>query len=210
MWKSGDCVILRGVYNRRVWIAQSAFVVKDTREETALAMLPGAECMMPEGYVNGKHGERRAWDRWKDYKTNDCNMVRFFWHTNRLLLLLEPDKYYATVYFWKGDTDEFLCYYINFQIPFQRSKYGFDTLDLELDIVIEPSFKWKWKDLEEYQDGINKGIILKEWTEKIDNAKTEVFQKIEQRQYPLDGKWLNWYPDPSWSSPKLPADWDKV
>ncbi len=210
MWKPGDSVAFRGIYNQRVWIVESALVVKDSEEETVLALLPGAECMMPEGYVNGKHGERHTWDRWSDYQSDNRNMVKFLWHTNRLLVLLEPDKYYATIYFWEDATDQFLCYYVNFQLPFWRSGCGFDTLDLELDVVIEPSYGWQWKDLEDYQDGINRGILLKEWTAKVDDAKKEIFQKIERRQYPLDGAWLNWKPDPSWSAPKLPADWDRV
>ncbi len=210
MWKPGDSVALRGIYNQRVWIVQSTLVVEDSEEETVLAILPGAECMMPEGYVNGKHGEKHSWDRWGDYKSDNHHMTKFLWHTNRLLVLLEPDKYYATIYFWENNTDQFLCYYVNFQLPFQRSECGFDTLDLELDIVIEPSYEWQWKDLEEYEDGVNRGVLLKEWNEKIDNAKKEIFERIEQRQYPLDDSWLNWRPDPNWSAPKLPANWDKV
>ncbi len=210
MWKSGDNVVLRGIYNHRVWIAQSAVVVKDDPDEVALAILPGAQCAMPEGYINGKHGVRRGWSRWEDYRNDDCNMQDFIWHTNRLLLLMEPEKYYATIYFWRNEDHQFLCYYVNFQLPFTRSANGFDTLDLELDIVIEPAYDWRWKDVEDYQDGIARGILSKEWTDKIDQAKNEIFQKIEMRSYPFDGFWLNWTPHSSWSPPKLPENWDQI
>jgi hypothetical protein len=53
-------------------------------------------------------------------------------------------------------------------------------------------------------------IILREWTREIDIAKKEILDKLEQRQYPYDGSWLNWLPDPSWSPPKLPEIWDKI
>src|SRR5215207_2322831 len=210
MWKPGDTVVLRGIYNQRVWIAQSALVVQDDSKEVALAILPGAECAMPEGYINGKHGVRRDWARWEDYISDNRKMQKFIWHTNRLLLLMEPQKYYATIYFWKDDNHQFQCYYINFQLPFIRTTHGFDTLDLELDIIIEPSYEWYWKDLEDYQDGIERGILLKDWTDQIDEAMKEIFQKIELRQYPLDGSWLNWKPDPNWSPPQLPENWDKI
>ncbi len=137
-------------------------------------------------------------------------MQKFVWHTNRLLLLMKPEDYYATVYFWKNDTNQFLCYYINFQLPFWRSEIGFDTLDLELDIVVEPTFEWSWKDVEEYQRGIECGILRKEWVQEIDAAKQEVFQNLEKRQYPFDGSWLNWMPAPDWSLPTLPKNWDKI
>ncbi|MBI5839357.1 MAG: DUF402 domain-containing protein [Chloroflexi bacterium] len=210
MWKSGDVVTLRGIYNRRAWYVQSAVVVQDRPEEVALAILPGAECFAPEGYINGKHGAKRGWDRWDDYVNDNWKMQRYNWHTNRLLILLEPEKYYASIYFWQDDVNEFLCYYINFQLPFRRSAIGFDTLDLELDIIVEPSHEWRWKDLDDYQRGIDRGIILKEWTNEIDCAKQEIFEKLAKRQYPLDGKWLNWKPDPSWPTPKLPESWNEV
>ena len=145
MWQPGDNVVLRGIYNQHVWIAQSAIVVKDEPEEVAIAICPGAQCAMPEGYINGKHGVRREWSRWEDYSKGNRNMQEFTWHTNRLLLLMKPDEYYASIYFWNHASEEFLCYYVNFQLPFIRSTNGFDTLDLELDIVIEPTYEWHGK-----------------------------------------------------------------
>jgi hypothetical protein len=209
-WKPGDAVAMRGIYNRRVWIVQSMLVVKDTEEETALAIVPGSECMMPEGYINGKHGEPREWKRWEDYKNNNWNMQKFIWHTNCLLGLLVPGKYYATIYFWHGETNQFLCYYVNFQLPFWRSECGFDTLDLELDIVMEPGGAWRWKDEDDYRKGIESGVILPEWVNGIELAKIDVLGKMERKHYPFDGKWLDWKPDANWATPKLPANWDKV
>jgi hypothetical protein len=209
-WKTGDSVTLRGIYNGRVWYLQSAIVVKDTEEEVALAVLPGAECAAPSGYINGKHGEQGQWDRWDDYRRDNWQMQEYNWRTNRLLVLLQPRKYYSTIYFWQDDTDKFLCYYVNFQLPFQRSQMGFDTLDLELDIIVNPDLSFEWKDLHEYQKGIEGGILLKAWTDKIEEGKKEVFEKRDKRCYPFDGKWLDWRPASNWSPSKLPADWDKI
>lgn len=210
MWKPGDHVVLRGIYNRHVWIAQSAVVVKDDLAEVAIAIIPGAQCAVPEGYISGKHGATRKWSRWDDYQNDHRNMQELTWHTNRVLLLMEPEKYYASIYFWNDSSHEFLCYYVNFQLPFTRSVHGFDTLDLELDIVIDPSYEWQWKDVEEYQDGIAKGIFMREWIDGIDQAQKEVFRKLESRIYPFNGSWLNWMPDPNWSIPTLPNGWDTI
>jgi protein associated with RNAse G/E len=150
------------------------------------------------------------WDRWNAYQKGDWEMHRFVWHTNRLLILLEPDQYYASYYFWQADKNQFLCYYVNFQLPFRRSETGFDTFDLELDIIIEPTYEWRWKDLDEYQKGIECGILRQEWIQEIDAAKQEIFDRLEKRQYTFNGSWLNWLPDRTWSTPKLPEQWDKI
>lgn len=210
MWQPGDHVVLRGIYNQHVWIAQSAIVVKDDPAEVALTIFPGAGCAVPEGYLNRKHGTEGKWSRWDDYLNDHRNMQALTWHTNRLLLLMEPERYYASIYFWDHASHEFLCYYVNFQLPFTRSTSGFDTLDLELDIVIEPSYEWEWKDAQEYQDGIAKGVFQQEWIDSIERAKPDVFKKLEARAYPFDGSWLTWMPDPKWSAPSLPEGWDQV
>jgi protein associated with RNAse G/E len=137
-------------------------------------------------------------------------MEHYGWRTNRLLVLLQPETYYACCYFWQDDTDQFLCYYVNFQLPFWRSNIGFDTFDLELDIVIEPTYEWCWKDVDDYQKGIKRGILRKEWIQEIDAVKPEIFDKLKNHQYPFDGSWLDWMPDPTWSSPRLPDNWKVV
>jgi len=206
MWKPGDIIVWRGIYRNRVWHAQPVIVVKDTPEETVVALLPGAKGVAPEGYADGKDRDKRRWS----FKDKDWQLQNYQWRTNRLLFLLEPQKYYSTIYFWNGNSNEFLCYYINFQLPFQRSHCGIDTLDLDLDLVINPDFSYEWKDIEDYRIAIEKGIIFPEWTREIDAAKSEILDKLEQRQYPYDGSWLNWMPDPGWSPPKLPENWDKI
>lgn len=206
MWQLGDVLAWRGIYRNRVWHAQTVIVVKDMPEEIVVVLLPGTECIAPEGYLNGKNKSKRRWD----FKDKTWELEKYAWHTNRLLMLLEPEKYYSTIYFWNGDSNEFLCYYINFQLPFQRSHCGIDTLDLDLDLIIHLDFSYEWKDIEDYQKAIDQEIILPEWTREINLAKKEILDKLEKRQYPYDGSWLNWTPDPAWSPPKLPENWDKI
>jgi Protein of unknown function (DUF402). len=205
-WKPGDVISWRGIYRERVWHAQTVIVVKHNPEEMVLTLLPGTECIGPEGYSQGKNSYKRRWN----FKEKDWQQEKYFWRTNRLLLLLEPEKYYSTMYFWNDESNQFLCYYINFQLPFQRSHCGIDTLDLDLDLVINPDFSYEWKDVEDYQKAIQNKIIFPEWIEAIEAAKPEIFEKLERRQYPYDGSWLHWTPDPDWLPPKLPENWDKI
>jgi hypothetical protein len=205
-WKAGDTVVWRGVYRNRVWHATPTIVVRDTMDELVLALTPGTDCMAEEDYARGKKNGKRRWD----FKHDDWRLEHFSWHTNRLLFLLEPEKFYSSIFFWDHETNEFLCYYINFQLPFLRGHDAIDTLDLELDIIINPDFSYEWKDMDDYQQAIAHGVILPEWIEGIEDAKLEIFDKLNRRQYPFDNSWLNWLPDPSWSAPSLPRNWNKI
>jgi hypothetical protein len=83
-------------------------------------------------------------------------------------------------------------------------------MDLELDIDIEPDLTFRWKDVEDYQKAIECGIIPSECVQGIEAAKPEVLGRLKSHQYPFDGSWLDWMPDPIWSIPKLPENWDAV
>ena len=205
-WKSGDTVVWRGIYRNRVWHAVPTTVVRATTDELVLVLTPGTPCMAEEDYARGKKNGKRRWD----FRHEDWKLENFTWHNNRLLYILEPEKFYSPILFWDHETNRFLCYYINFQLPFRRSHCAIDTLDLDLDLIIYPDFSYKWKDVDDYEKGIEMRVILPEWVDQIEAAKMEVLDKLEKRQYPFDGSWLDWMPAPTWSPPKLPENWDKI
>ena len=208
MWKPGEIVAWRGIAGNRPWHITSAIVVNDKPNELVVTVFPGAEGVAEKTYAMGmrkKHGKRR-WD----FPENDWALANCTWHTNRVLAVVEPGKYYSIMFFWHHESNKFLGYYVNFQTPFVRSHCGIDTLDLDLDIDIEPDFGFKWKDEDDYQKAIDHGLIAPEWINGIENAKPEIFDRLEKRQYPFDSSWLNWMPDPNWSPPKLPENWDKI
>jgi protein associated with RNAse G/E len=206
MWKAGDVIAWRGIYRGRIWHVQPTILVKDNPEEIVLALLPETECIAEETYLKGKKQGNRRWF----FVHDDWHLAKYSWHTNRLLLIFEPEKYYSTILFWHHESNEFLCYYINFQLPFRRNQYALDTLDLDLDLIINSDFSFEWKDVDDYQNAIEHGVISQEWIQGISEAKFEIFSKLEKRQYPFDGSWLDWRPELGWSPPTLPENWDKI
>jgi hypothetical protein len=210
-WKNGESCVLRGIVNQRVWLAQSVVVVADKADETVLLLMPGAQCAYPEGYWRWRiKNDDSQGTRWQEALQDELTLREFAWETNRILILLEPDKFYSHFLFWQQASGQFTCYYVNFQLPFQRSHCGFDTLDLDLDIVIDPQYNWTWKDEDEYHDGIRAGGIREEWVQEIEKSKEEVLERIHHRSYPIDGSWLEWQPNSAWLPPKLRNGWQTV
>ena len=205
-WKPGEVIASRGIYRKKVWSVIPTIVVRDCLEELVLALLPATECLVEETYSRGKNAANRLWD----FKVADWKLAPFIWHSNRLLILHEPEKFYSTWLFWHENSNEFLGYYINFQLPFRRSHCGIDTMDLEFDLDINPDLSFKWKDEDEYQKAMDRGLIVPEWIQQIEKAKPEIFGRLEKHQYPFDGSWLDWMPDPTWTPPPPPKNWDKI
>lgn len=204
----GEDIALRCIFNQRVSYAQSVTVIQDTEEQTVLLLLPGAQCAATEGYFTWRTGDNSLGSRWDEMLQGTWKLREFSWETNRFLFLLWPGKFYSIYLIWNQQTNGLVCYYVNFQTPFQRSETGFDFFDLELDVVINPDFTWRWKDLEDYQDGIRAGCIRPEWVQGIEQAKTEVFALLEKRAYPFDGTWLDWKPAGSHAPAQLPQGWN--
>jgi hypothetical protein len=210
-WSEGDHCVFRGIVNHQVWSARSVIVVKDQPDETVLLLIPGADCVFPEGYWRWKKNKDYSQGtRWQEAKQENIVYIEFAWQTNRILIFLEPGKYYACFMFWDHASGQFNGYYINYQLPYVRSHCGFDTLDLDLDIVIDPQYRWEWKDEDHYQEGIRQGGIKSEWVAAIEESHAEVLSRIARRSYPLDGSWLDWQPDEEWGLPKLPEKWQYV
>ena len=206
MWQPGDTMLWRGIFRNQIWHAMSMIVVKDTPQELVNFLFPGAECMAEEHYARRVKDSKRRWD----FKDREWQLEKCSWHTNRVVMITEPGKYYSTLLFWEHASNAFLGYYINFQLPYDKSHCGIDSLDLDLDIDVEPDLSFNWKDEDDYRTAVEQGVIAPEWVKGIDDAKPEILKRIEQRQYPFDGSWLDWKPDPAWMPPKLPANWDKI
>jgi predicted RNA-binding protein associated with RNAse of E/G family len=206
MWKPGDVISWRGIYRERIWHVQPTILVRDSPTETVLTLLPGTECIAEETYPKGKKNGQRRWY----FVDHDWKLAKYTWNTNRLLLIFEPQKYYSIILFWNHQNNDFLCYYVNFQLPFKRNLSAVDTLDLDIDLIINPDLSYEWKDIEDYQNAIAHGLILPEWSRGIETATDEIMARLEMRQYPFDGSWLDWKPDPAWQPPTLPQNWDKI
>ena len=212
----GDVVVHRGVYNGKVWLARPAIVVEDNASWTKLLIRPGSVCQVPAGLIQRKYdGESESsgfqLSRWDEQASNDWEKVEWVWRTNRFKIINQPGKYYSISLIWHDETDEFICWYVNFELPLTRSPIGFDTLDLEIDLIVKPDLTIQWKDDAEYAVGVNRGIITADQVKQIERAKTDVLKMISNRAYPFgDEMLIAWRPPSSWEVPQLVKKWDLV
>ncbi|GAA1647917.1 DUF402 domain-containing protein [Actinoplanes couchii] len=89
---------------------------------------------------------------------------------------------------------------------------GIDTVDWDLDVVIEPDRSWRWKD----EDDFVTRLTMPEsyWVDdekRVRRAGQDVVALVEAGVFPFDGTWCDFVPDPSWGPLPLdlPAGWDR-
>jgi len=156
----------------------------------------------PFGFPDGKWPTPNGRHPWSD---------RRHWQGHGCLMIDKPDCPYSVFHFWHGPKREFLCWYINLQEPFRRTDIGYDTQDLELDVVVYPDGRWTLKDDELMDQRVLEGRWTKIRVAQIRNTGFEIVTRLKkgERWWPLG--WGDWRPDPSWVVPSdLPAGWEAV
>ena len=123
------------------------------------------------------------------------------------LWILEPDDWYAVWVSWLPDGPHW-GWYVNFQEPFRRTARGFQSMDLMLDIVVDPDRSWRWKDEDEFELMIERGIYDSELAATVRSEADRIIAKIESNQAPFDQPWDAWKPPSDWGLPELPSNWE--
>ena len=133
-------------------------------------------------------------------------MIDDIW-TADMLLLVTPSDAYSVLLFW--DANQTLSsWYVNLQAPFERTPIGIDFVDHFLDIIIRPDLSsWEWKDEDELQEATQLGLLSQPMADQIRQEGERVIGQVKTGGSPFGDGWEDWRPDPGWSIPKLPPEW---
>jgi predicted RNA-binding protein associated with RNAse of E/G family len=138
----------------------------------------------------------------------DWNLADSVWDVSNLWLLREGDWHAVWVSYL--ETGEHRGWYVNLQEPFRRSQRGVQTMDLMLDILVDPDHSWRWKDEEDFEMLITHNLLEAAAVSSVRDDAAKVIGEIERGDPPFDETWLEWRPEGDWLLPQLPEDWDKV
>lgn len=192
-WQPGDQIVRREICLGRPWLGQAAVVVEDSDELLALYVAEGSELAYPDGdWPGGRHpwhGKGR-------------------WRSHGVLQLQRPDEAHAVWLFWQGPERSLAFWYVNLQAPFRRTAAGIDTQDHELDIVIEPNGRWRFKDEEWLDEWIRLGRWTKAEVAAIRAEGARVAAELEKGSRWWSETWADWQPDPAWRGGDLPEGWE--
>ena len=120
-------------------------------------------------------------------------------------MLQRPGDTYAVWVFWHGAEREFRSWYLNLQEPFRRTEAGYDTQDLELDLILHPDGRIEWKDDELLDLRVHEGRFTQD--QAVRSArKDDGSRRARSEGHWWDAWWALWEPDPAWDgAPPLRA-----
>lgn len=191
----GEVALFRFIRFGRVRHASPRIVVRDDEDVVVLHLPVGTPAKLP-GY-DGRPIRGQADRHW--------DLQDHTWHTSNLLTVIPCGRAHCIDLLWEGDTGAFAGWYVNIQEPIRRSRLGFDTDDLILDIRVQPDGSWEWKDEDELEEAVRLGRFTGDEARAI---RAEGERVLEERPWPTG--WEDWRADPSWGLPELPAGWNVV
>ena len=183
MWSEGEVILRREVRNDGwAWVTMPVVVVRDEPDLLATYIAEGTPFTFPPG------PETHPW------------AGRDAWQGHGVLMLQRPGDAYAIWVFWDGPERELAGWYVNFQEPFRRTAQGYDTQDLELDIVVHLDGRWEWKDDELLDVRVAEGRFTPEQAAAARAEGRRVTAQLDAGERWWDDDWADWRPPAGWDS----------
>lgn len=184
---------------------QAARVVRHDR--------PGLLLWIPEGSGFGRRtdDQGRAIREKPIELVSACALVAGTW-SDTSVLIWNPSGAAHSVW-WFFCAGRFTGWYVNLEIRGQLwvegSRHGIDVCDLGLDVVVDPDRCWQWKDEDDFAAFTGApGYCTPEHAALARAEGRRVITQVEDGEFPFDGTYCNFDPDPNWTIPQLPAGWD--
>ena len=203
MWNPGDSVLLRYTQSKRVTMVIAATVVQDAPDLVTLYWAAGN----PTKYAALNRAEAiEIYQSGQDYE-----LVDTVWKQTDVICFIKPGDSHALWLLWREGHVDLVAWYVNLQDPLVRTRTGFDTTDLELDIVIAPDLSsWRWKDEEDLDRAIGRGLISPQRAASIRAEGLRVIATMHASGSPFGDDWQNWRPDKTWQTPTIPDGWQDL
>jgi hypothetical protein len=137
------------------------------------------------------------------------------WNGPGILKLHPPGAAHSVWWFRSPETGEFSGWYVNLEEPAvrwdDRGAAGVDVVDQDLDVWVPPDRAWRWKDEDEFAERL--ALPEHYWVPDADAVRAEgkrVIAQVEAGEFPFDGTWTDFAPDPAWEVPaSMPSGWER-
>jgi hypothetical protein len=205
-WSPGETVVVQEVWRERVWAARPMKVVRDDGDFVALWFPKGTCWKAPIPPSSRPREPTRGEWLTTTIVLGDWVFEDAEWGVSTLTLLREGDWHAV----WIGwlDNGEQWGWYVNLQRPFRRTRLGFETMDLMLDVIIELDRTWRWKDEDELELFVERGVFDEALAERVRGEGLEVARRAERNEGLFAQDWAKWRPVASTPLPELPPGWD--
>jgi hypothetical protein len=188
-------------------------VIQDTGDVITLAYWPRITSLAPTTWITSlRTGDnvvrKQGLD---DLAAGTWKLGPYTWERTELLSHFFTGEHFSVHAFQDAATGQPIKWYVNFELPYTRTRIGIDTFDLFLDLVVTPDLSsWSWKDEDEYAHGRRLGLLDDALHSAVEAARERALGMLQDRSGPFAVSWPTWSPSPAWPLPVLPAGADAM
>ena len=199
----------RNIRHDRIGWVRPVRVVSDD-ERGLLVWLERGTRVINEVAADGRGMRAMPFSEWVGL---DYRLHQGTWQGPGVLKFMPPGEAHS-VWWFRDDQGRFTGWYVNLEAPVIRwddgGVAGVDMVDQDLDIMVAPDRTWRWKDEDEFAERL--AFPGHYWVPDPDAVWAEgrrVVKQIEAGEFPFDGTWTDFTPDPSWGPGVLEPGWDR-
>jgi hypothetical protein len=191
----GNPVLLRSIYRGNVRWCWPHRYVGEWNGRKGIYVAPGSSGKLMKRAIDGSYLEIWA---------SDAPPFDWEWQDRHVLRFMRPGDAHTVEVTWDLDW-KLEGWYVNLQAPLVVRGSFFDTTDWALDITVDASGTWAWKDEDDLAHAVELGIFDDELARA---ARAEGERVIDERPWPTG--WEGWRPPEGWGPLPLPEDWHVV
>ena len=119
------------------------------------------------------------------------------------LFFYRPGRWSRINLGWDGATGAFRGWYVNFELPAEATTTGICSMDLVIDIWVNPDRTWQWKDRDDYHRALDDHILDPAVRRPIETETALVLDELDSASGPFSDEWIDFDPEPEWAFPEL-------
>ncbi|GAB3671815.1 DUF402 domain-containing protein [Actinocorallia lasiicapitis] len=209
-FKPGDLILHRQFTGERLVFVRLVRVV-DHDERGLRLWIPNGTVMSATMTADNRGLRDMSFAEWIEVERRLTEMT---WRGPNIFMFMPPDAGHSVLFFWHP-AEEFFGWYVNLEEPGvlwqDETAAGIDITDQDLDIWVDRDRTWHWKDEHELAERL--AYPDHYWVKDEQAVRDEglrVVARIEAGEFPFDGTWTDFRPEPGWEVPAaLPDGWDR-
>jgi len=203
----GSTAVRRDVFRGRVWTEGPVRVLAADRSSVRAALWPGVVTRGTDKFVESSDSRAKALRAaaLDDLALGEWGMADWTWRWNSVVTELVSGRWFTVAKMYsEAAAGALACWYVNFERPPAWHASGWDTMDLAVDLVVDPDGAWHWKDEDEYAQCRRLGLITDAEYVAVEEARDQAVALVEARDGLFDGDAAeSWLPELDWPLPSL-------
>ena len=203
----GSTAVRRDMFRGRVWTESPVRVLAADRSSVRTALWPGVVTRGTAKFVESSETWEKALRAaaLDDLVHGEWGMAEWTWRWNSVVSEIVSGRWFTVARMYgEAAGGALACWYVNFERPPAWHASGWDTMDLAVDLVVDPDGRWHWKDEDEYTQARRLGLITDAEHAAVEAARGQAVALVEARAGLFaDDPAERWRPDPGWPLPSL-------